>query len=88
MQISYHLYLLHYPYLACISYAPEYNTWVKNIFFTDLPNAIANVTQRTASSSENVWDNMMSNASKRAFKAADEAGWLEVGGLLLTGLLV
>ncbi|WP_396584278.1 type IV secretion system protein [Bartonella grahamii] len=59
--------------------ASQYNAWIKDIFFTDLPNAIANVTQG-ASSDKNVWDNMMAHASAHVFDAANKYnGWTEVG---------
>ncbi|WP_375650970.1 type IV secretion system protein [Bartonella sp. OT172YNZD] len=59
--------------------ASQYNAWIKDIFFTDLPNAIANVTQGAASD-KNVWDNMMKHASAHVFDAANEHdGWTEVG---------
>ncbi|EJF75973.1 type IV secretion system protein [Bartonella alsatica] len=59
--------------------ASQYNAWIKDIFFTDLPNAIANVTQG-ASSDKNVWDNMMKHASAHVFDAANKYnGWTEIG---------
>lgn len=59
--------------------ASQYNAWIKDIFFTDLPNAIANVTQG-AHSDKNVWDNMMAHASAHVFDAANKYnGWTEVG---------
>ncbi|WP_375685097.1 type IV secretion system protein [Bartonella sp. AP172QHHD] len=59
--------------------AANYNTWVVNIFFTDLPNAISNATQG-AVSDKNVWDNMIQNAYAHAFDAANKYnGWTEVG---------
>ncbi|WP_375635046.1 MULTISPECIES: type IV secretion system protein [unclassified Bartonella] len=59
--------------------ASQYNAWIKDIFFTDLPNAIANVTQG-AISDKNVWDNMMAHASAHVFDAANKYnGWTEVG---------
>ncbi|WP_375630666.1 MULTISPECIES: type IV secretion system protein [unclassified Bartonella] len=59
--------------------AANYNTWITNIFFTDLPNAISNATQG-AVSDKNVWDNMIQNAYAHAFDAANKYnGWTEVG---------
>ncbi|GAA5109702.1 type IV secretion system protein [Bartonella jaculi] len=59
--------------------AASYNTWITNIFFTDLPNAISNATQGAASD-KNVWDNMIQNAYAHAFDAANKYnGWTEVG---------
>lgn len=59
--------------------AANYNTWITNIFFTDLPNAISNVTQG-AVSDKNVWDNMIQNAYAHAFDAANKYnGWTELG---------
>ncbi|WP_375695605.1 type IV secretion system protein, partial [Bartonella sp. AC66GZZY] len=59
--------------------AANYNTWITNIFFNDLPNAISNATQG-AVSDKNVWDNMIQNAYAHAFDAANKYnGWTEVG---------
>nr|ADN97088.1 VblB6 protein [Bartonella sp. TT0105] len=63
--------------------ASQYNIWVKDIFFTDLPNAIANVTQG-ASSDKNVWDNMMKHASAHVFDAANKyTEWYDMGKYLV-----
>ncbi|WP_273724594.1 type IV secretion system protein [Bartonella sp. AU18XJBT] len=59
--------------------ASQYNAWIKDIFFTDLPNAIANATQG-ASSDKNVWDNMMKHASAHVFDAANQyTAWYDTG---------
>ncbi|WP_039761281.1 type IV secretion system protein [Bartonella queenslandensis] len=63
--------------------ASQYNFWIKNIFFTDLPNAIANITQG-ASSDKNVWDNMMQHASAHVFDAANKyTEWYDMGKYLV-----
>ncbi|ENN90424.1 type IV secretion system protein [Bartonella schoenbuchensis] len=67
--------------------APNYNAWVKDIFFTDLPNAIANVTQGAASSSDNVWDNMIRNAAAHAFDGANQHKGLTSMGLFIVNWL-
>ncbi|WP_375609307.1 MULTISPECIES: type IV secretion system protein [unclassified Bartonella] len=64
-----------------------YNAWVRDIFFNDLPNAIANVTQGAAHSDQNVWDNMLRQAGAHVFDASDQyTGWTETGKFLVTWL--
>ncbi|WP_198003670.1 type IV secretion system protein [Bartonella queenslandensis] len=58
--------------VALATNATYYNTWVRDIFFHDLPNAIANVTQGAAHTDKNVWDNMMSQAGAHVFEAASK----------------
>ncbi|XAM19257.1 type IV secretion system protein [Bartonella schoenbuchensis] len=67
--------------------APNYNAWVRDIFFTDLPNVIANVTQGAASSGENVWDNIIRNAAAHAFNGANQyTGWTKIGLFIVNWL--
>ncbi len=64
--------------VALTTNAAHYNTWVTNIFFSDLPNAIANVTQG-AHSDKNVWDNLLQNAAAHAFDAASNTPGRKIG---------
>ncbi|WP_212112511.1 type IV secretion system protein [Bartonella queenslandensis] len=67
--------------------AALYNAWVRDIFFNDLPNAIANVTQGAAHSDKNVWDNMLRQAGAHVFDASDQyTGWTETGKFLAAWL--
>ncbi|WP_375639104.1 type IV secretion system protein [Bartonella sp. MF74HXZ] len=68
--------------VALATNAAYYNTWVRDIFFNDLPNAISNVTQGAAHSDKNVWDSMMNQAAAHVFDAADKAGILSMGKFL------
>ncbi|WP_375642881.1 MULTISPECIES: type IV secretion system protein [unclassified Bartonella] len=69
--------------VALATNAAHYNTWVRDIFFNDLPNAISNVTQGAAAhTDQNVWDNMMNQAAAHVFDAADKAGLLSMGKFL------
>ncbi|WP_019220166.1 type IV secretion system protein [Bartonella florencae] len=65
--------------LTLTTNASQYNAWIKNIFFSDLPNAIANVTQGV-SSDKSVWDTMMKHASAHVFDAANRyTSWYDLG---------
>ncbi|WP_375657595.1 MULTISPECIES: type IV secretion system protein [unclassified Bartonella] len=67
--------------------AALYNAWVRDIFFNDLPNAIANVTQGAAHSDQNVWDNLLRQAGAHVFDASEQyTGWTETGKFLATWL--
>lgn len=57
--------------ITLTTHAPKCNAWSKDIFFTDLPNAIANVTQGVAAD-KNVWDNIIRNAAVHAFDEANK----------------
>ncbi|WP_407965347.1 hypothetical protein [Bartonella sp. C271] len=50
--------------------ADNYNIWVKNIFFHDLPSAIANIIPGTTFD-QNIWDNMIKHAPAHVFEAAE-----------------
>ncbi|WP_081486128.1 type IV secretion system protein [Candidatus Bartonella washoeensis] len=63
--------------VALTTKAANYNIWIRDIFFNDLPNAISNVTQG-AHSDKNVWDNMLQNAAAHVFNAARAASWYAV----------
>ncbi|WP_375613223.1 type IV secretion system protein [Bartonella sp. AP153HLJHH] len=64
--------------------AALYNEWVSGIFFHDLPNAIANVTQG-AHSDRNVWDNMMNQAGAQVLDAANQyTGLTQMGMFIAT----
>ncbi|WP_432788426.1 type IV secretion system protein [Bartonella sp. C271] len=66
------------------THAANYNIWVKNIFFHDLPNAIANVVQG-AHVDKNVWDNMLEKSSAHVFDAANKhKGLTEIGTFIVT----
>ncbi|WP_375670643.1 type IV secretion system protein [Bartonella sp. CL434QHHD] len=69
--------------VALATNAALYNAWVRDIFFNDLPNAIANVTQGTAHSDQNIWDNMLRKAGAHVFDASDQyTGWTNTGKFL------
>ncbi|WP_375630574.1 MULTISPECIES: type IV secretion system protein [unclassified Bartonella] len=73
--------------VALATNAALYNEWVRDIFFNDLPNAIANVTQGAAHSDQNVWDNMLRQAGAHVFDASEKyTGWTEAGKFLVTWL--
>ncbi|WP_375692493.1 type IV secretion system protein [Bartonella sp. AP4SXKL] len=64
--------------------AALYNEWVRDIFFHDLPNAIANVTQG-AHVDRNVWDNMMNQAGAQVLDAANQyTGLTQMGMFIAT----
>ncbi|WP_375658590.1 type IV secretion system protein [Bartonella sp. MR30HLJHH] len=64
--------------------AALYNEWVRDIFFHDLPNAIANVTQG-AHVDRNVWDNMMNQAGAQVLDAANQyTGLTQMGMYIAT----
>ncbi|WP_317992840.1 type IV secretion system protein [Bartonella gliris] len=63
--------------VALTTNAANYNAWVRDIFFNDLPNAISNVTQG-AHSDKNVWDNMLEKGAAHVFDAAKAASWYAV----------
>ncbi|WP_375617890.1 MULTISPECIES: type IV secretion system protein [unclassified Bartonella] len=64
--------------------AALYNEWVSGIFFHDLPNAIANVTQG-AHVDRNVWDNMMNQAGAQVLDAANQyTGLTQMGMFIAT----
>ncbi|PIT69219.1 type IV secretion system protein [Bartonella tribocorum] len=71
--------------VALATNATHYNTWVRNIFFNDLPNAIANVTQG-AHSDKNVWDNMIQTAAGHVFDAANREHTFTFAVYWLAGL--
>ncbi|WP_375651749.1 type IV secretion system protein [Bartonella sp. LB28NMGDW] len=69
--------------VALATNAALYNAWVRDIFFNDLPNAIANVTQGAAHSDQNIWDNMLRQAGAHVFDASDQyTGWTNTGKFL------
>ncbi|WP_273717678.1 MULTISPECIES: type IV secretion system protein [Bartonella] len=73
--------------VALATNAALYNEWVRDIFFNDLPNAIANVTQGAAHSDQNVWDNMLRQAGAHVFDESEKyTGWTEAGKFLVTWL--
>ncbi|WP_375707354.1 type IV secretion system protein [Bartonella sp. AA1HLJMS] len=67
--------------------AALYNAWVRDIFFNDLPNAIANVTQGAAHSDKNVWDNMIQTAAGHVFDAANNENGFTFVVYWLAGLV-
>ncbi|WP_375634437.1 MULTISPECIES: type IV secretion system protein [unclassified Bartonella] len=71
--------------VALATNATHYNTWVRDIFFNDLPNAIANVTQG-AHSDKNVWDNMIQTAAGHVFDAANREHTFTFAVYWLAGL--
>lgn len=72
--------------VALATNAAHYNTWVRDIFFNDLPNAIANVTQGAANSDQNVWDNMLGEAAAHVFDAANREHTFTFAVYWLAGL--
>ncbi|WP_144754277.1 type IV secretion system protein [Bartonella saheliensis] len=73
--------------VALATNAAFYNEWVSGIFFHDLPNAIANVTQG-AHSDRNVWDNMMGQAGGQVLDAANQyTGLSQMGKFIATWLV-
>ncbi|WP_273756633.1 type IV secretion system protein [Bartonella sp. MM73XJBT] len=71
--------------VALATNAAFYNEWVSGIFFHDLPNAIANVTQGAAHSDRNVWDNMMGQAGAQVLDAANQyTGLSQMGKFIAT----
>ncbi|WP_273760294.1 type IV secretion system protein [Bartonella sp. ML70XJBT.G] len=71
--------------VALATNATLYNEWVSGIFFHDLPNAIANVTQGAAHSDRNVWDNMMGQAGGQVLDAANQyTGLTQMGKFIAT----
>ncbi|WP_254492449.1 type IV secretion system protein [Bartonella sp. B1099] len=71
--------------VALATNATHYNTWVRDIFFNDLPNAIANATQG-AHSDKNVWDNMIQTAASHVFDAANREHTFTFAVYWLAGL--
>ncbi|WP_375703268.1 type IV secretion system protein [Bartonella sp. AD13SXNS] len=70
--------------VALATNAALYNEWVSGIFFHDLPNAIANVTQG-AHVDRNVWDNMMNQAGAQVLDAANQyTGLTQMGMFIAT----
>ncbi|WP_142416041.1 type IV secretion system protein [Bartonella massiliensis] len=70
--------------VALATNAALYNEWVSGIFFHDLPNAIANITQG-AHSDRNVWDNMMGKAGAQVLDAANQyTGLTQMGKFIAT----
>ncbi|WP_375707720.1 type IV secretion system protein [Bartonella sp. AA1HLJMS] len=73
--------------VALATNTAHYNAWVRDIFFNDLPNAIANVTQGAAHSDQNVWDHLLRQAGAHVFDASEKyTGWTEAGKFLVTWL--
>ncbi|WP_375682901.1 MULTISPECIES: type IV secretion system protein [unclassified Bartonella] len=70
--------------VALATKADVYNEWVSGIFFHDLPNAIANVTQG-AHVDRNVWDNMINKAGAQVLDAANQyTGLTQMGKFIAT----
>ncbi|GAA4664894.1 hypothetical protein GCM10023262_12120 [Bartonella pachyuromydis] len=64
--------------VTLVTKASGYNTWVRDIFFNDLPNAISNVIQG-AHSNKNIWDNMINQATAHVFDAANNTPRRKIG---------
>ncbi|WP_019220086.1 type IV secretion system protein [Bartonella florencae] len=64
--------------VTLVTKAAGYNIWVRDIFFNDLPNAIANVTQGAVHSDKNVWDNMLEKGTAHVFDAAHKTAWYAI----------
>ncbi|MCL6230293.1 type IV secretion system protein [Bartonella bilalgolemii] len=65
------------------THAANYNIWITNIFFNDLPNAIANIIPGTTFN-QNIWDNMIKHAAAHVFEAADKhKGLTEIGTFIV-----
>ncbi|WP_156851093.1 type IV secretion system protein [Bartonella refiksaydamii] len=72
--------------VALATNSAHYNTWVKDIFFNDLPNAISNITQG-AHSDKNVWDNLLQSAAGHVFDAANKEHAFTFAVYWLAGLI-
>ncbi|AGF74931.1 type IV secretion protein VblB6 [Bartonella australis AUST/NH1] len=66
--------------------AGEYNVWVKNIFFVDLPNAITGV-MKSSTPDSNTWDTMINNATSDIVEQTTEASMPWAIGTWIGGTL-
>lgn len=75
--------------VTLVTRASSYNIWIKDIFFTELPNSIVRVL-RLLSIDNSIWDHILSNASANIFeKAAEESKlWSVVVWLTSIGCII
>ncbi|WP_375679140.1 MULTISPECIES: type IV secretion system protein [unclassified Bartonella] len=66
--------------------ASSYNTWVRDIFFHDLPNAITHLVH-TSKLEPSIWDSMLHNAVGKIFKQVENAGVLDTVGIWIGGAI-
>ncbi|AQX31587.1 type IV secretion system protein [Bartonella schoenbuchensis] len=72
--------------VTLVKQAASYNIWVKNLFFTDLPNAITSALQ-ASNTDGNVWDEMIKKAVGQIFDKVEKAGTLEWLGIWIAGIV-
>ncbi|OPB28407.1 type IV secretion system protein [Bartonella sp. WD12.1] len=72
--------------VTLVKQASDYNIWVKNLFFTDLPNTITSAIQ-ASNVDHNAWDKMIDDASGHVFRKINKSHGFEWLGNWVAGIV-